>query len=63
MIFSACTGLEWENMGAAKEFPVLMGTVMTLHCKEGYGLQGDEIVTCIKNEIFEYSAEPQCGEH
>ena len=50
-------------MTADKTFPVTLGTVVTLSCKEGYELGGDKTVTCTKDTEFTFSAEPQCGEY
>ena len=59
-----CAGLKtaWTNMVADKEFPVTVGTVLTLSCMEGYRLTGDKVVTCTKDTEFQYTTEPQCGE-
>ena len=51
-------------MAADKAFPVDEGTKVTLTCKAGFQLQGDNIVTCTKGTEFEHAhgAEPKCGE-
>ena len=54
-------------METEEEFPVAVGTVVTLSCVEGYLLTGDEEVTCAINTEFDYSVEfkystePRCG--
>ena len=53
----------WTGMTADRTFPVTVGTVVTLSCKEGYELGGDKTVTCTKDTEFKFSTEPQCGEY
>ena len=49
-------------MAADKAFPVDEGTKVTLTCKAGFQLQGDNIVTCTKGTEFEHAGtEPKCG--
>ena len=43
-------------------FPVTKGTVVTLTCREGYQLDGDNTVICDKDTEFTYSDEPSCSE-
>ena len=52
-------------MEADKNFPVTVGTVITLSCKEGFEFNGDNIVTCASENKFKYAAngEPQCSEY
>ena len=50
-------------MTADKTFPVTVGTVVTLSCKAGFKLKGDNTVTCTKDTEFKFSTEPQCGEY
>ena len=49
-------------MLADKTFPVTEKTTVTLSCNVGHQLKGDKVVTCTKNEEFQYSTEPICGE-
>ena len=36
------------------------GTVVTLHCEEGYRLTGSDKVTCATDSMFTFSSEPTC---
>ena len=58
-----CLGLEdtWTNMEVTPNFPVTQGTEITVNCVEGYGLVGDNTMTCQSGKQFEYQTEPECG--
>ena len=43
-------------------FPVIKGTVVTLTCRPGYQLAGENTVICDKDTQFTYSTEPSCSE-
>ena len=60
-----CSGLKtsWTRMKADKDFPVTVGTTVTLSCNTGYELKGDKTVTCIKETDFTFTKEPECGKH
>ena len=48
-------------MVADKQFPVSEGSVISLSCKEGYQLKGDNLVTCQHDTQFQFLREPECG--
>ena len=58
-----CTGLKetWIYMATDTVFPVKEGTILTVSCNEGYQLDGDKHVTCIKDTEFSHTSEPKCG--
>ena len=49
-------------MESSPSLPVVQGVELTLSCTEGYGLRGDEKITCQKDNEFTYQTSPQCGE-
>ena len=57
-----CTGLDgkWTNMETGADFPVLLGSKISLSCKEGYRLRGDKIVSCHRETQFYYHTETNC---
>ena len=59
-----CTGFEsgWNSMESTPSLPVVQGVEVTLSCTEGYGLKGDEKITCQKDNEFTYQTSLQCGE-
>ena len=48
-------------MKATPNFPVSQGTELIVSCMEGYGLVGDDRVTCEGGKQFGYQTKPQCG--
>ncbi|XP_063693307.1 semaphorin-5B-like [Bolinopsis microptera] len=57
-----CTGLDdkWTNMETSTDFPVLLGSKISLRCIEGYRLKGDNMVSCQRETQFNYDTEPNC---
>ena len=47
---------------ANNTFPVIKGTAVTLTCRPGYQLNGENTVICVKDTEFTYSSEPSCSE-
>ena len=43
-------------------FPKPPGTTVALSCDQGHSLSGAEVVTCVKDEEFQFSGSdhPQC---
>ena len=50
-------------MESTPSLPVVGGVELTLSCTEGYGLKGDNQVTCQQEREFTYQRSPQCGEN
>ena len=48
-------------MEVTPNFPVTLGTELTVSCVEGYGLVGDETVTCQSGKQFGFGTKPECG--
>lgn len=62
-----CTRLEtgWTNsynMATDLGFPVDEGTTLTVSCTGSYTLLGDNVITCIGDQDFQYDTPPECGE-
>ncbi|XP_063693433.1 uncharacterized protein LOC134825211 isoform X2 [Bolinopsis microptera] len=59
-----CTGFKatWTNMITTTMFPVIQGTELSLSCEQGYGLKGDDTVTCVTDTEFTAVVEPLCVE-
>ena len=63
MNISECTSLKstWNDVESNEQFPVTVGRVLTLSCKEqGYGIVGSEQVTCKLGTKFSFDEEPRC---
>ena len=48
-------------MEATPNFPVPQGTQLTVNCVEGYGLVGDNTVSCVSGKQFMFQTKPLCG--
>ena len=49
-------------MVSSVTFPKPPGTIVTVSCDQGYSLSGPDLVTCVKDEEFQFPAfvPPQC---
>ena len=48
-------------MEVTPNFPVTQGTELSVSCVDGYGLVGDNTVTCNSGKQFVFQTEPGCG--
>ena len=47
-------------MISEEQFPVSEGAAVSLRCKDGYWMQGDDVVTCQYGNQFFFREEPSC---
>ena len=61
-----CTDLpiefEVDNLVTDTNFPIEIGTTVSVHCREGYFLWGNEEITCYKKDEFQshFNHRPTC---
>ena len=48
------------NLEAKVIFPVNYGTEVGIGCISGYGLTGDNVITCVKDRTFSFGTDPEC---
>ena len=63
MLISECDALPltWTNMATVPELPVPPSTILEVTCQEGYANRGDGTATCLGDNNYSYSIEPDCS--
>ncbi|KAL5255425.1 hypothetical protein ACHWQZ_G010852 [Mnemiopsis leidyi] len=58
----SCEGLpeSWRNMKTEPQFPLPPGSEVSLKCRTGYTLSGDNTVTCQEGRTFSFTTAPVC---
>ena len=63
-IFSGkCTGLPTNisRLVTDAQFPVSQGTPVKVGCEEGFTVDGNDVITCVKGTLFSWEEEePEC---
>ena len=52
--------MTWEHVTTVEKFPVEEDTEITLECKAGYTLQGNDTVTCKQDLQYTFGLQPTC---
>ena len=44
-----------------QDFPVIKGTELHISCLGGEQVEGDTVITCVSDTLFQYTTQPTCS--
>ena len=44
-----------------QDFPVIKGTQLHISCVGGEQVEGDNVIRCVSDTMFQYSTQPTCS--